>query len=514
MWFIFFLSLFAYVHAKTVTYDFNVTEKWMAPDGFWRAVIAVNGQSPGPTIRARQGDTIVVNVFNGLTKDITLHFHGLQQRGTPSMDGVPYVTQYPIPYGQSFRYEFNTSEQYGTYWYHAHVSGVYADGLRGPMVIESKEHPFHYDKDETLMVYDWYHASSDALLTTLRSTGVFPNCIQSILFNGRGQYKEDNCSDVETAMMMGDFINGYDEMSFNTIATVTHVPDVAPYTVNANPGETVLLRFINAGALVDLDISIDQHSMKVVEADGLYLAHPQTVETLHLSVGQRYSVLVNVTQDAWIRATRLNTDEMMQQSIEGRAVLKYNASSSSSSSLPSSTRWENGTALDEKALSPMDSFNPPKSTRQLRFNLVNYKGNVWTINGKPYKDATVPSICKHQHTDTSYDIRYGDVVDLILQISPNATDTMAHPFHLHGHKFWVLGFGTDEYKASELNEINPPYRDSMYLPQSGWLALRFKADNPGTWLFHCHIEWHMDTGMAILFNEAFDKIHRPQFCNN
>jgi L-ascorbate oxidase len=506
------LFLCSLVCANTVTYNFTIGEKWMAPDGYWRPVTTINGQSPGPVIKAKQGDTIIVNVFNNLAnKDITLHFHGIEQRGTPSMDGVPYVTQYPIRYNEHYQYKFNVKDQYGTYWYHAHTSGTYVDGLRGPIIIEPKKEYLHYDQDETLMVYDWYHETSNMLSTILKSTGVFPTCIQSILFNGKGQSMPSNCSDITMTMMSDNFINGYNEMSFNP-PTTTQSTNTSLYSVEVESNKVIMLRFINAAAVSDFEISIDNHSMKVVEADGIYLSNPQTVEKLRISIGQRYSVLIhtNQQQNAWIRASRYPTDDMMKQSIEGRAILKYQNSNAYPTTVPASS----GVMLDDSKLTPIDNKPPKKSNKTFKFNVLNYKENIWTIDGTPYTDPDIPFICKHQKTKVAFDIQYGDIVDIVLNISTKATDTMGHPFHIHGHKFWVLGFGEGQYETSKLNLINPPYRDSMYMPQNGWLAIRFKADNPGIWIFHCHIEWHSDTGMVIVFNEAFDRIDKPDFCSD
>jgi hypothetical protein len=86
---------------------------------------------------------------------------------------------------------------------------------------------------------------------------------------------------------------------------------------------------------------------------------------------------------------------------------------------------------------------------------------------------------------------------------------MAHPIHIHGHKFWVLGSGEGYFKDSPLNLIDPIYRDTVDVPKNGWLVVRFKSDNPGVWLLHCHVEWHAVTGMAIVFNEAFERIVVP-----
>ncbi|PSC72468.1 L-ascorbate oxidase-like [Micractinium conductrix] len=119
-------------------------------------------------------------------------------------------------------------------------------------------------------------------------------------------------------------------------------------------------------------------------------------------------------------------------------------------------------------------------------------------------------------------LKRGQVVELVLQNLPansfngdyrvpagqNRTAMEQHPFHLHGHHFWVLGSGEGIYSpagtnastnASALNTLNPPRRDTATLPQAGWVVVRFVADNPGVWLFHCHLLWHEMMGHAAMF---------------
>lgn len=110
-------------------YNLTIAPGWLAPDGHWRKVWTVNGQTPGPTIECEEGDTLRVNVQNSAPVAITMHFHGQIQR-KPWYDGVPGVTQYPILSQGEFSYEF-VAEPYGIYWYHSHVSGTYDDGIRG-----------------------------------------------------------------------------------------------------------------------------------------------------------------------------------------------------------------------------------------------------------------------------------------------------------------------------------------------------------------------------------------------
>lgn len=116
-------------------YEFNITLASAAPDGLYKPMILVNGQSPGPLIEANTGDTIRVQVNNQMPNTSTsIHFHGIDQRNSTWMDGVVGITQCGIPPGRSFTYEFALLEQRGTFWYHSHAGVQYTDGLYGPIV--------------------------------------------------------------------------------------------------------------------------------------------------------------------------------------------------------------------------------------------------------------------------------------------------------------------------------------------------------------------------------------------
>ena len=86
-----------------------------------------------------------------------------------------------------------------------------------------------------------------------------------------------------------------------------------------------------------------------------------------------------------------------------------------------------------------------------------------------------------------------------------------HPIHLHGHDFFVLGSGGGTFSGSTsgLNFATPPRRDTATLPSDGWLALAFPANNPGAWLMHCHIAWHISEGLGVQFLEAKSQITMP-----
>lgn len=116
-------------------YVFDVSQAYAAPDGFRKPMVLVNGQSPGPLIEANVGDTVRVRVNNKMAnQSTTIHWHGINQRGSTWMDGVAGISQCGIPPGRSFTYEFRVQDQRGTFWWHAHSSVQYSDGAYGAIV--------------------------------------------------------------------------------------------------------------------------------------------------------------------------------------------------------------------------------------------------------------------------------------------------------------------------------------------------------------------------------------------
>ena len=129
-------------------------------------MILINNQFPGPLIEANSGDTVRVHVNNMMSNwSTTIHWHGIWQTNSNWADGVAAVTQCGIPPGQTFMYEFNTSGQTGTYWYHSHLSTQYTDGLFGPIVIHSPAEAVpDVDDERIIFMGDWYHTYSSVLL--------------------------------------------------------------------------------------------------------------------------------------------------------------------------------------------------------------------------------------------------------------------------------------------------------------------------------------------------------------
>ncbi|KAG9082264.1 hypothetical protein FS749_006988, partial [Ceratobasidium sp. UAMH 11750] len=132
------LLLAAAANAKVVKYTLTLTNGTISPDGNPRGAWLVNGQTPGPHLEFDEGDEAHIRVINKGFEPTSLHWHGIEQKGTPWSDGVPGLTQYPIQVGEEFLYQFNIT-QHGFHWYHSHYKMQMDDGLKGTIFIRAKE---------------------------------------------------------------------------------------------------------------------------------------------------------------------------------------------------------------------------------------------------------------------------------------------------------------------------------------------------------------------------------------
>ncbi|EFJ12951.1 hypothetical protein SELMODRAFT_123038 [Selaginella moellendorffii] len=537
------------------SFQWKVEYIYWAPDCVETVVIGINGQYPGPTIRATAGDTIRVELENGMsTEGLAIHWHGIRQIGTPFYDGVPFASQCPINPGETFTYEF-VVDRPGTYFYHGHYGLQRSAGLYGSLIVDpvpSDAVPFTYDGELSIVLNDWWHRSiysQETGLSQLGSAFRFVGEPQSLLIEGRGRY---NCSLIPAAPSSPP-LSG-DVMSCNSSR-----PQCAMHALAVRPGLTYRLRIASVASLSSLNFLLEGHNMTLVEADGHYVT-PVEISNLDIYSGETYSVLVTANQDPsrsyW---AAVNVRGRRPATPTGLAILSYGDGSSSSA--PPSTPAPQSPAWDDFAYSVAQArrvvsrpgFQIPLPERaNVRLMLLSTQNRIdgkikWAINNVSYVPRATPVIAAFQfNLTTAYDLaaspprdfsrgykirnappnpsaiqgsgvytfRHNDVVDVVLQNSntlvPNNSEI--HPWHLHGHDFWVLGYGSGIYRShrhgSTLNFVNPPMRNTVAVFPYGWTYLRFRADNPGVWAFHCHIESHFHMGMGVMFAEGVDRLPR------
>jgi iron transport multicopper oxidase len=244
------------VWAHVVTYDWEVTWVNVAPDGFERPVIGINGAWPCPPIHAHVGDTVVINMKNGLGNQTTgLHFHGINQKNTNFMDGASMVNSCPVVPGSSMTYSF-LADAPGTYWYHSHNMAQYPDGLRGPLIIHDHQGPYNgdYDDEVVLTVSDWYHSQT----TTL---------VQAMLTPNNTQWRPP----IPDGMITNE--GGDRDIQFDI-------------------GKTTRVRIISFAALTGFMLHFDSRQMEVIMIDGSYV-QKQVVDQLRIAPAQRYDILIS-----------------------------------------------------------------------------------------------------------------------------------------------------------------------------------------------------------------------------
>ncbi|XVE83196.1 hypothetical protein DITRI_Ditri16bG0068000 [Diplodiscus trichospermus] len=528
------------VEARIRRYKWEVKYEYKSPDCFEKLVITINGQTPGPTIRAQKDDTIIVELNNSLsTENVAIHWHGIRQIGTPWFDGTEGVTQCPILPGTTFKYEF-VVDRPGTYLYHAHYGMQREAGLYGSIIVglpEGESEPFTYDDDKNIILNDWYHDSTLEQAAGLSSIPFrWVGEPQSLLIHGRGRF---NCSSLTTP----------------GVCNATN-PDCSPFGLIVVPGKTYRLRISSLTALSALSFQIEGHNMTVVEADGHYV-EPFVVQNLFIYSGETYSVLVKADQDRgrnyWITS---NVVVRNATTPPARGIFNYypnHPRRSPPTIPPAGPAWADPAPrlAQSQAIKARQGYiypPPPLPDRVIVF--LNTQNNItgevrWSVNNVTFTLPHTPYLIALKQNLThafdqnpppngydfvSYDIykgtdnknatssngiyrlNFNSTVDIILQNARdmNGRNNETHPWHLHGHDFWVLGYGEGKFDMfndpKKYNLVNPIMKNTVPLHPYGWTALRFKANNPGAWAFHCHIESHFFMGMGVVFAEGIEKV--------
>ncbi|PSR87224.1 multicopper oxidase-domain-containing protein [Coniella lustricola] len=476
------------------SYDFTITRGVIAPDGYQRDVMLVNGAFPGPTIEANWGDTIQVTLHNNITgpeEGTSLHWHGFLQTGTPWEDGVPGVMQCPVAPGKSYTYSFK-AELYGTSWYHSHYSSQYSGGALGPIVVYGPTNAA-YDIDlGPVMLTDWYHKDYNTLVEQTLTAGAAPVRSDNNLINGKMNF---NCSSVAA----GD------------TTKCTNNAGVSKFKLTY--GKTHRMRLVNAGSEAVQRFSLDGHTLTVIANDYVPV-QPYQTKVVTLGVGQRADVLVTAnvgtaSSSYWMRSNITSCSNADQP----YAVAAVYYSSADTSKAPASTAWnvpDPGTCAND-ALSttvPMYTITPPTPSYTHTYNITLFTNGsgvtLWDLDdGSARVDYNAPTLLSAQQGVTTFDaeanLRTLYTNSSVRMIVENNTPA-AHPMHLHGFNMYVLAEGTGTWDGTTIvNPTNPQRRDVQQVRGNGYIVLQFDSTNPGVWPFHCHISWHASAGLFMQF---------------
>lgn len=262
----------------------------IAGDGWekQRMVVVANGTLPGPPIVAYKGQVLVIRVKNSLPSDtVSVHWYGIEQRGTPYMDGASFITQCPINPGQTFTYTFRVDES-GTFWYHSSAGAQRGKGLYGALIVLDREPPANLDKvdgDFVLQIQDWNHDYDAEQGYMLSKDGVYENRSQ-ILTTRLPRGRNNSLWNAHSSLING---NGryYDPQ--------TGKHNEAPLRdFKVQEGKSYRFRVINAASVYSYRVSVDGHNITIIASDGKMVV-PVEVESFWVHPGERFDFLLEAT---------------------------------------------------------------------------------------------------------------------------------------------------------------------------------------------------------------------------
>ncbi|KAK9279569.1 hypothetical protein L1049_013248 [Liquidambar formosana] len=508
-------------------YKFNVVMKNTTRLCSTKPIVTVNGEFPGPTVSAREGDTVLVKVVNHVKYNISIHWHGIRQLRTGWADGPAYITQCPIQPGQSFVYNFTVTGQRGTLLWHAHILWLRAT-VHGAIVILPKRgvpYPFPTPHKEAILILgEWWKSDVEEVINEALQSGMAPNVSDAHTINGHP----------------GPVSRCYSESGFN---------------IPVKPGKTYMLRIINAALNEELFFKIAGHTLTVVEVDATY-TKPFKTDTVVIAPGQTTNVLLttNLGTGKYLVAASPFMDSMaiFVDNVTATATLHYEGTLSTTPTTLTVPPPRNATPIATTFMNSLRSLNSKKYPAKLPLTIDHQllfaiglglnpcatcaRGArvVADINNVTFVMPTVSLLQAHffniggvftddfpgnppiafDYTGTQptnlatmsgtrlYRLPYNATVQLVLQDTGMITPEN-HPIHLHGFNFFVVGRGVGNFNPEKdpkkFNLLDPVERNTIAVPSGGWSAIRFRADNPGVWFLHCHLEVHTTWGLKMAF---------------
>lgn len=405
---------------------------------------------PGPVVRTAAGDLLRVEVTNNLPSETSVHWHGLALSN--DMDGVPGVTQDPIPAGGAFTYEFTTPDP-GTYFFHPHT-GVQLDrGLYGVLVVDDPAEPGDYDQEWIVVLDDW-----------IDGTGQTPDQVLAGLVSmsgmGHGSMGHGGMGEGMNSPLLG----GAGDVDYPHYLINGRTPQ-APATLSGKPGQRARLRIINAGSDTAFRVALGGHRLTITHSDG-FPVDPVTTDALLIGMGERYDVIVDLADGVF----------PLVASAEGKTGAGLALVRTAAGTAPAAVVWvpELGRRVVLGSdLAAEDSARLDRRAVDQRLDLVLAGGMMpyrWTINGASFP-RTEP-----------LDIEPGERVRLRLR----NRSMMFHPMHLHGHTFGLVDGGAR--------------KDTVIVRPMQSLEVDLDADNPGQWALHCHNIYHAEAGMMAVLS--------------
>lgn len=490
-----FISVFNICFADTVEYDLTFSYRTFDFTGKKVVGMAVNGGIPAPTLYFKVGDVAHISVSNQMDEETSVHCHGILLPN--HQDGVPYINHPPIKPGETHLFEFPITHA-GTYWYHSHSGLQEQQGIYGAIVIAPKNLGVtRHTQDKVLVFSDWSNESADEIMRTLKSGSEFYSIQKNSKQNLYSAFRHNALSN--TLQQSWQRMPGMDisDVAYDAFL----VNGKKQLHIAAQAGERIRLRLINAGASTYFNLQYAGGSMQIISADGVDV-QPAPMQKFLMAVAETYDVVVKVPDKGRYELRASAQDGSGYTSIwigQGRT---YHSAPDYKKPNPYQSESHNAHGREHHSHAHMqDNFQPevtetpytklratrstslPKNNqhREITLNLTgDMERYVWSIDNEIIA------------ADNSIKIKRGENIRFIL----NNKTMMHHPMHLHGHFFRVINqFG--DYS---------PLKHTVDVPPMGQRIIEFAANEFHDWFFHCHILYHVKSGMGRLVSYQEDKM--------
>jgi len=495
-----------------VEYDLVIDRSGFRVDDRTSNAPMLNGSIPGPPLRMREGDSVVLRVTNNLDEVSSLHWHGLLV--PTGQDGVPGFSFDGIQPGETYVYRFDV-RQAGTYWFHSHSGTQEQEGVYAPLIIEpAGDDPVSFDREYTIVLSDWTDEDPMNVLRNLKGNGAYYNYGKRTLPQFVSGLFDDAGATISERAMWGKMRMDPTDIADVTGATYSYLLNGTSakdnWTGLFQAGEKVRLRFINAAAMSFFDVRIPGLKLTVVQADGQDV-EPVSVDEFRMGVAETYDVVVepeagrsytifaqSMDRSGFARGTLTETvgNEADVPEMDPRPLRTMDMMSMAGHDMSTMDEGGDMTGMDHAAMghavetmdlrrldyADLRALEPNRDTREpTRDVTLRLTGDMeryfWTINDRKLSQSE------------PIRLTVGERVRLLMT---NET-MMEHPMHLHG-VFMELQNGAHPAFA--------PRKHTITVPPNETVEAHLTYDEPGSWAFHCHLLFHMMTGMFARFEVA------------
>ncbi len=419
----------------------TITSRILDVKGKAAKVFGIVGPNGKSGLEMVLGQQFQFNLKNETTEETAIHWHGL----TPptAQDGVPMLSGPTLKAGEARFYDFENTKA-GTHWMHSHLGLQEQRMLAAPLIVHELQKQLFDEQEHVVMLHDFSFRAPEEILAGLRK----------------------GMEEMPGMVMINDV--AYDAM----LANDRTLDD--PEILRCEVGGHIRLRIINASASTNMWIDLGTLDGALIAVDG-NTVFPVNGKRFPLAIAQRADIRIALPSNpgAWpilfqSEGTALRSGIIVQA---GKAEI-----------VKISDQGEAGAPLDYSLEAQLHSaaqvLKEPVDNPQFFALTGSDKDYIWGFNGKAMMH------------DILFNVREGERVEITMQ---NQT-VMAHPMHLHGHYFKVVGVGD--------KTIDGAVRDTILIPAGERATIQFDAKNPGTWAFHCHHLYHMNSGMMAAMGYA------------